>query len=532
MGIQTTMSAIVEPEEINDQAKATLNRIRSAIDAGEAPIISQVVQVIRDISGSVDKISVSDLADSISRDPTTMSRIIAIAGSLGYNPNGVEITSIHQAIGLIGFERVRNLTVSLLLLENAESPLSADTSRELGGLSLISGLFAGDLCRRLPGVEPDLAFVCSALRSYGRLLMATFMAEDYAAATRIAASESTTPDASFTEIFGLTPLVLGQELLSNLQLPDVMLDSLRQIPEDRRKEAFKVPTDALATVADLGLRLAETMMAPDLSLENFPARMEAISLEYGEELHIPKEEAVKLIAATAQAIESFGSRGGKPTSSVRLFHRLECLSLDRPPPPYQISKKAGSRATDPASERPGRNSTETDLDTATRVLQAGAEELAVLVREPRPDLGRIFEMTIGVLQNALNFESCVIFLLDRSTKQFHPTAATGPMKRDTRDGFMLRPTDRNVFSIALVRGEDVVIENPDEPSVRAFIPEWLRRACRSLPLMLLPIKDDRGPFALVCATSTSVSAFHLVQKSAADLRRIRGHVALVGRFVK
>ena len=60
--------------------------------------------------------SVTDLAETISRDSTTMTRIIAIAGSLGYNPNGNEITSIHQAIGQIGFERIRVLAVSLLLL--------------------------------------------------------------------------------------------------------------------------------------------------------------------------------------------------------------------------------------------------------------------------------------------------------------------------------------------------------------------------------------------------------------------------------
>jgi HD-like signal output (HDOD) protein len=529
------MSALLEPETVNDRAKATLNRIRTAIEAGEAPIISQVVQVIRDISGSVDKISLNDLADTISRDPTTMSRIIAIAGSLGYNPNGVEITSIQQAIGLIGFERVRNLTVSLLLVQNAESSKSAEASRELGGLSLISGIFAGDLSRRLPGVEPDLAFVCSALRSYGRLLMSTFMGADYADAVKLAGNTSATPDASFTAIFGLTPLALGHELLSNMNLPDVMLDSLRVVPEERRKQALVIPSEALAAVADIGLRLAEVLTASDLSLENLPARMEAISMEYCEELHLPKEAAQELVVAAAQAIESFGksgNRSGKSSSSVRLFHRLECVSLDRQPPPYSIDRKPDAPPSAEEAALEHQRIVQLELDAATEALQSGANELAVLVREARPNLVQIFELTVDVLQNALRFESCVIFLVDRSTGLFHPTTGKGPMRQDTRDGFVLRPTDRNVFSVPLVRGEDVVIENPNDPSVRAFIPEWLRRPGKTHPFMLLPIKDEAGPFALVCAASPSASVFQLVRNTSADLRRIRGHLALIGRFVK
>ena len=538
MGSETLMSTALEmgteTEPMNERAKATLQRIRSAVDSGEAPIISQVVQVIRDISGNVDRISVSDLADSISRDPTTMSRIIAIAGSLGYNPNGVEITSIHQAIAVIGFERVRNLAMSLLLVENAESKDSAETSRELGGLSLISGLFAGELGRRLPGVAPDLAFVCSALRSYGRLLMATFMEKDYAAAMKLAASEAMTPDLSFVATFGLTPLALGRELLTNMQLPDVMLDGLRSVPEDQRKDLPDNPSGAVATVADLGLRLGESLMAPDLSLGNFSGRMEAISREYAEALHLCPSAVEDLVKQAAQAIESFGGRGGMTSSAVKLFHRLECLSLEREPPPLPQPGQAPARepVASGRAVRPPTPQESAEFDSALRVLQAGSDELATLVREPRPHLQRIFELTIEVLQNALSFESCVIFLLDRSTRGFHPAAGSGPMLRETRDGFLLRPNDRNVFTVALVRGEDVVIENPEDAAVRAFIPDWLRRAGKGQPLMLLPIKDERGPFALVCATSTTLSAFHLVQKMAPDLKRIRSHVALVGRLVK
>ena len=96
------ISAASDLAESQRRANNTLAIIKAGIESGQAPLVSQIVQVIRDLSGRADQMSVTELAETISRDPTTMSRIISIAGSLGYNPNGLKGTAIHQAIALIG----------------------------------------------------------------------------------------------------------------------------------------------------------------------------------------------------------------------------------------------------------------------------------------------------------------------------------------------------------------------------------------------------------------------------------------------
>ncbi len=73
----------------------------------------------------------------------------------------------HPGQGQIGFERIRVLAVSRLLLGTSEQKNSTDANRGIGALS--SGWFAAEMCRRGVPVDPELAFLCSALRSYGRI---------------------------------------------------------------------------------------------------------------------------------------------------------------------------------------------------------------------------------------------------------------------------------------------------------------------------------------------------------------------------
>ncbi len=213
-------------------------------------MIGQIVQIIREISEKADSMSVHDLADVISRDPSTMTRILGIAGTLGYNPGGAEITSIPQAIAVVGFERIRNLAISVMLLENVEQSCGVEINRELAGLSLTGGLIAAGICKLNGKVEPDLGFLCGALRSYGRMLMATFLSEEYSKILACGAG-GTVPDHVFRKNFGLTPLELGRELFHNMQLPQMILRTFQDIPEATRDRLGESPSGALLLAADL-----------------------------------------------------------------------------------------------------------------------------------------------------------------------------------------------------------------------------------------------------------------------------------------
>jgi HDOD domain len=518
--------------ELLSRAKITLGRVRTGVESRQAPIVTELVEIIREITSREDTISVNDLAECISREPSTMARLLSIANALGYNPSGVQITSIRHAIAIIGFERVRSLAVSILLLENAQSPQAAAVNRELAGLSLLAGLIAANRCRQRLSLDPDLAFVCGALRGYGRMLMATFMTEEYAAVTEAEGIQ----DVGFRTVFGLTPLELGREHLASMQLPPAILQTFTPVTEEMRSRLRADSSANLLIAVDFGARLAETIQSPDLTGNNYDTRIISLSREYDKVLHLSKESANELLNEVASDLRPLGLHGGFALGSVPLFRRLEALVNQSPLPPPMAPRRppSVSREISPPSElalagAPADAGSQ-DRGPANRLLEAMSATLEQLARVAHPDLDRIFRLLTEALRSALELDSCLIFVQDSRTGLFHFYHGTGPLVDDVRDSVYIDPAKRHIFSVPIKRGEDAFIEDPEAPSILAFVPSWLRRPGQVRPILLLPIKDDQGAFALVCATGMSRDSLGIVGRVSSELRRVGAQLAKLGRL--
>jgi len=135
------------------------------------------VQLIQALSAKAREISVTDLAEIVQKHVTVMAKVIAVANTLGYNPSGIEIGTVSQAIQVIGFERIRSLVTSLILVHDAVDATAAMDQRDTAMLALCSGLVAQQVSRDRGTPDPEQAFVAASLRNFGRLLLATYLTD-------------------------------------------------------------------------------------------------------------------------------------------------------------------------------------------------------------------------------------------------------------------------------------------------------------------------------------------------------------------
>jgi hypothetical protein len=320
------MTATAPIHSIATPAQLTVGRINSGMDAKRLPMVGQILRIIGDISGNSERMSVGDLVEFINAEPTIVGRIVTIASSVSYNAGNIEINSIHHAVSLIGFDQVRTLAVSILLLEGAHSQGVAETNRDLAAASLISGLAAAEICRRRAASDPDLAFICGALRNYGRMLAATFIPDEYAT---ILPSGRPGAEESFRSVFGLTPLELGREVMTGRLLPKSILNTLvGQYPLDRR-HCCVTATGTLTGAADFGQRFAELVQGADLSCGNFERQIEGLSREYDDDFRLSRPDVRELVEQLVSVLACFRCRAGSYAGSVSMFRRLESLTAER-----------------------------------------------------------------------------------------------------------------------------------------------------------------------------------------------------------
>src|SRR5262249_54233589 len=185
-------------QPLNPLACQTLALVKEALQTSDAASVVQVIRLIREIADKGHSMPVQQLAEIIARDLTTMSKVLRAANTLGYNPEGIEVTTITQAINIIGFEKVRNLAISLLLVENAEGKVLAEESRAVAGLAVASGLVAQSIMEQKGRLDPEQSFVCAALRNYGKLLLTTFLLSEYQRARQLSATLGS--DAAFRDV--------------------------------------------------------------------------------------------------------------------------------------------------------------------------------------------------------------------------------------------------------------------------------------------------------------------------------------------
>ncbi|HAM73393.1 MAG TPA: hypothetical protein DCM86_17305, partial [Verrucomicrobiales bacterium] len=131
-----TNETLQQPQATSEPlGKKTINSLTEGLESGKSAAVSQVIRLIQDITSKVDTISVDQLADLISRDLATMTKVLGVANTIGFNPTGSEITTVHQAIQTVGFEKIRNIAMALLLLDSAEQGAAGREKQQVAALA-------------------------------------------------------------------------------------------------------------------------------------------------------------------------------------------------------------------------------------------------------------------------------------------------------------------------------------------------------------------------------------------------------------
>ncbi|MEH6470270.1 MAG: HDOD domain-containing protein [Halopseudomonas sp.] len=161
----------------------TLNAIHAKLGRlGDLPVFSATVNRIQQISSSKESDAMA-LAMAVMKDANLSARLLRLSNSTYYNRGGTRINVISRAVIMIGFDEIKNISVTLKLIEsfNKSNPdtdisallmrsfLTAAISRELALLAGIDDIEESYTCGLLHGLG-EIIFACTLTEEYNRLL--------------------------------------------------------------------------------------------------------------------------------------------------------------------------------------------------------------------------------------------------------------------------------------------------------------------------------------------------------------------------
>ncbi len=486
-------------------APQTLERARALFASGRGAALPELLKLIETLSLDVSAVTISELAELIEKDAVVLEKVLSVANMLANNPGATPLSTLSQAIHRLGYNRIRTIAVSLMLLESSGGDCPPE-QREAATQALCAGLMAQGAAEELGTHDSELVFACAALRGFGRIVMAAIAPELTREALTLTPPLS--PSAAFRQCYGLTPLELSQRVLSCSRLPEEVKRTFFECEPEALHGVSSTYDARLLGITDFGCRLSELALAPNEGEDAFAHKSAALARRFGR--LIPGAETItsSVLARADHRLASFsrcqGSRALPPQSLDRLHHR----AATKPTPdllPGEVERdvlrnpddgngvSTAPHAADASDPTPSRIEAlaafdPSEADTLPLALDFGFADSPIAA----PDT------PLAAIRHALKADTCWLFRRAPGTTTLRhfgidPDASLSPLA-------IVRDGERTVFGVCLSRREVVVLHDTREPTILRYLPTWWDATVHApRAFALIPVTESGQVTALIMA---------------------------------
>jgi len=196
------------------------------------------------------KAGASDVARALASDQALAVRVLKLANSAFYGASR-RIATVSEAVVILGLRTTRNLAMATSCQEMLEREV-AGYAMQRGALwrhSLACASAAQMLAKRAGFRGTEEAFVAGLLHDLGKVVMNTYLSEQFIQVLRRTLEQSVTYSEAEREVFGFDSAEAGARLLERWSLPDSLVSAVRfhHVPLEAPAHS---PLPSLVHVAD------------------------------------------------------------------------------------------------------------------------------------------------------------------------------------------------------------------------------------------------------------------------------------------
>jgi putative nucleotidyltransferase with HDIG domain len=167
-------------------------------------------------------VSIKEIADEIQKDPAITLRILKVINSSFYAMRR-EVTSVQQAVTLLGIQQVRNLVVTLLVVNRFHEPPNAlYTLASFWNHSLGVALVSQILSKKLGFAGQSDLYLAGLLHDIGKIIFQVYFPDELTKAKEYIDAQHCDMYQAEQDVFGFTHAELGAWVAKEWNLPKVL----------------------------------------------------------------------------------------------------------------------------------------------------------------------------------------------------------------------------------------------------------------------------------------------------------------------
>lgn len=503
-----------------------LRRMRHQTDF---PAMSESIVRVQALAGSETE-SLNSLTNEILKDVALTQKLLRLVNSAQFGHTGGGISTVSRAVSLIGFAGIRNLALSLLLLEHMQDKAHAQQLRTEFLRSLLAASLASDLCTVVR--EGEEAFIGALFQNLGRML-AGFYLPDEARRVRDAVAAGETESAAAFKVLRLDYEALGLGVARAWGLPGP-IQRLMSRPVGRPPARMSADNaERLRWLVLAANDAADVVLAHDEKA--LPPKLERLAHQYAANLGLDAEHVVRSVHQArdrlAQTAEALGIAVLPQSPAARLAHRL---------PPMDAAAADGDDAKHPVTEAPDTLSglalsaspaepqgpAPTADAIAVGLLSTGIQDVTQALADGGA-LNDVLRMVLETLFRALGCRRVLLCLRDSSGQQLLGRMGLGEDATEVARRFKLPLQGSNdLFALVCTKGVDTLISDACAPNVAQRLPAWYREHIAAPCFLLLPLQLKGAPLGLIYADTAAAGAIALGEQPLALVKTLRNQAVM------
>ncbi len=482
------------------------------------PALSSIISEINKIVAS-DSDGSNKLARTILQDFALTSRLLRLVNTASYGQFGGTINTISKAVVILGFDTVRNIAVSLILMEFLQNKSQALQLRDEMARAIMTGIMAVELSSGKNMRDAEEVMVCSMFHNLGKML-ATYYFFDESQEIAKLVEKGEKEDRASAKVLGIPYFELGLAVGRGWNFPPRLMAGMRRL-EAGKVAAPQGEMDHLTVAVNLAHELCQIAASDGMQKK----ALEELSKRYERAVRITERD---LTAAVEVGVAEIGRRS-----------ELLGLNVARSPLLAKVRAWSGKQAVKQDPEEKAQDSDErleqNSLDAlandarpvdADAILSSGIQDVtATLVGDY--NLNDVLQMVMETMYRGIGFNRILFLIRDNKSNAMVAKFGFGDGVEALVPRFRFPlPFVPDVFHLSLEKGLDIAIENVDAPNISGKIPAWHRDNVDAPCFLLLPLMIKDRAVGMIYADMKVANSLNVSQQQLSLLRTLRNQAVL------
>ena len=526
--------------------------------------------------------NLNHVADEILKDVALTQKLLRLVNTAHFRRNGHGVGTVSRAVALMGLAGIRNLALSLVLVEHMKDKGHGQRLKQ----EFLRSLLAAQLAHALAPASRDAeeAFLGAMFYNLGKLLTEYYF-PDEAEAIRAQLQRVPTPlagqasgagaklhpdllaDRAAGVVLGLGFEALGAGVARHWGLPESLLRCMRRPDAPPPRQPLPVGPERLRWMAVVANELSDALWQSDEA--SLPARLDALAHCYGPVLGL---DLADLRRAAGEARLALAQMAPAMGLSLPKGSKGQHLLIEAPPPdmadslaPHQLTATLQvRRRTEPAGAGPlnpppsAAPAPAPSCEAATVLLSAPSLSGAEPVPAPAPmtavaelltagihditdtlagdafRLNQVLRMVLETMFRALGFQRVVFCLRDPASGRLVGRFGLGDRAAVLSPLFQVQlqwPAGQtpDLFGAVCLKARDTLIADSRQAAVVQRLPTWYRQQVNAPSFLLLPMVMKGAPFALIYADQAAAGGLTVGERELALLRTLRNQAVMAFR---